>query len=74
MIYTDEETLSGDCMEGICPNLKDKAIKVILLLLEIGCGSSESMPYIIKKLGINVIIAESFARIFYRNQLILFTS
>ncbi len=33
-----------------------------------GCGSSrEQAPLVLKELGVRVIIAESFARIFYRN-------
>lgn len=33
-----------------------------------GCGSSrETAPYVLKESGISVIIAESFARIFFRN-------
>jgi 3-isopropylmalate/(R)-2-methylmalate dehydratase small subunit len=41
---------------------------VIVAGANFGCGSSrEHAPLVIKALGISAIIAESFARIFYRN-------
>ena len=63
LIYTDEERLSEHCMEGLV-NEGD----FILGGSNFGCGSSrEHAPIAIKGCGISAVIAESFARIFYRN-------
>ncbi len=41
---------------------------IIIAGLNFGCGSSrEHAPFALKKAGIKAIIAESYARIFYRN-------
>lgn len=41
---------------------------IIIAGANFGCGSSrEHAPYAINKAGCNVVIAESYARIFYRN-------
>jgi 3-isopropylmalate/(R)-2-methylmalate dehydratase small subunit len=70
LIYTDEERLSEHCMEGLDPDFKSKvnAGDFILGGTNFGCGSSrEHAPIAIKGCGISAVIAESFARIFYRN-------
>lgn len=70
LIYTDEETLSNHCMEGLNPNFKEEVNKGDFILggTNFGCGSSrEHAPIAIKGCGISAVIAESFARIFYRN-------
>ena len=70
LIYTDEEKLSEHCMEGLVPDFKSKvdAGDFILGGTNFGCGSSrEHAPIAIKGCGISAVIAESFARIFYRN-------
>ena len=70
LIYTDEERLSQHCMEGLdseFPNKVDNG-DFIVAGKNFGCGSSrEHAPIAIKGCGISAVIAESFARIFYRN-------
>ncbi|WP_297981785.1 3-isopropylmalate dehydratase small subunit [uncultured Methanobrevibacter sp.] len=70
LIYTDEETLSKHCMEGLDSDFNEKVNPgdFILAGKNFGCGSSrEHAPIAIKGCGISAVIAESFARIFYRN-------
>ncbi len=70
LIYTDEERLSKHCMEGLDPDFSDKCNKgdFIVAGRNFGCGSSrEHAPIALKGVGVNAVIAESFARIFYRN-------
>ncbi|MBR5503477.1 MAG: 3-isopropylmalate dehydratase small subunit [Methanobrevibacter sp.] len=70
LIYTDEEKLSEHCMEGLDPDFKSKVNPGDFILggTNFGCGSSrEHAPIAIKGCGISAVIAESFARIFYRN-------
>lgn len=70
LIYTDEERLSEHCMEGLVSDFKSKVSDGDFILggTNFGCGSSrEHAPIAIKGCGISAVIAESFARIFYRN-------
>ena len=70
LIYTDEERLSQHCMEGLDDEFNEKCKKgdFIVAGKNFGCGSSrEHAPIAIKGVGISAVIAESFARIFYRN-------
>jgi 3-isopropylmalate/(R)-2-methylmalate dehydratase small subunit len=66
----DPYELGKHAMEGIRPNFSGKVSKgdVIVAGRNFGCGSSrEQAPIAIKYSGISCVIAESFARIFYRN-------
>ena len=70
LIYSDTKTLASHCMEGIDSDFNKKVKKgdFIVAGRNFGCVSSrEHAPIAIKGLGISAIIAESFARIFYRN-------
>jgi len=67
---TDPHELAVHCMDGIEPGFakKIKTGDVIVAGSNFGCGSSrEHAPFCIKAAGISCVIAESFARIFYRN-------
>jgi 3-isopropylmalate/(R)-2-methylmalate dehydratase small subunit len=69
---SDPKELSKHCMEDIDPEFMNK-IKpgdIIVARNNFGCGSSrEHAPVAIKAAGISCVIANSFARIFYRNSI-----
>ena len=68
-LHTPEE-LAEHCMENANPEFVEKAKTGDIIVAEtnFGCGSSrEHAPIAIKGKGISCVIAESFARIFYRN-------
>jgi len=70
LIYTDEERLAEHCMEGLDADFNNKCKKgdFIVAGTNFGCGSSrEHAPIALKGAGVAAVIAESFARIFYRN-------
>ncbi len=67
---SDANELAKHVMEDERPEFKKGVKKGDILLAErnFGCGSSrEHAPLALKATGISCIIAESFARIFYRN-------
>ena len=62
--------LGQHCMEPLAPDFAKSVRKgdIIVAGSNFGCGSSrEHAPIAILALGIPVVIAKSFARIFYRN-------
>ena len=66
----DHGELAAHCMEDLDSDFKRKSEtrKVIVAGRNFGCGSSrEHAPIAIKASGIELVIADSFARIFYRN-------
>ena len=70
LAHTDPKVLGEHCMEPLAPTFaKDvKEGDIIVAGLNFGCGSSrEHAPIAIAALGIPLVIAKSFARIFYRN-------
>lgn len=70
LVERDPESLAKHAMEGIDSDFTDKIQEgdVIIAGKNFGCGSSrEHAPIALKAAGIETIIAESFARIFYRN-------
>ena len=67
---SDPEELGRYCMAGIDEDFVKKMKKgdIIVAGKNFGCGSSrEHAPVSIKGAGVSCVIAESFARIFYRN-------
>jgi len=66
----EPDVLGKHCMEDADPEFAKKVKKgdIIVAGRNFGCGSSrEHAPISIKACGISCVIAESFARIFYRN-------
>lgn len=67
---TDGKELAKHCMEDIDKEFitKVKDGDIIVANKNFGCGSSrEHAPLAIKCAGVSCVIAETFARIFYRN-------
>ncbi|NPA58623.1 MAG: 3-isopropylmalate dehydratase small subunit [Aquificae bacterium] len=70
LITTDPKELAQHVMEDADPEFpnKVKAGDIIIAGKNFGCGSSrEHAPLALKGAEIGAVIAESFARIFYRN-------
>ena len=66
----DHKELASHCMEDIDKDFvnKVKPGDIMVANLNFGCGSSrEHAPIAIKAAGVSCVIAETFARIFYRN-------
>ena len=67
---SDPAELALHCMEDIDKDFSKRMNKgdIIVATKNFGCGSSrEHAPIAIKASGISCVIAETFARIFYRN-------
>ena len=67
---SDPAELAKHCMEDIDKEFVNnvKAGDIIVAKKNFGCGSSrEHAPIAIKAAGVSCVIAETFARIFYRN-------
>ena len=70
LVKPDPNELAKHVMESIDPKFATKVRKgdVIIAGRNFGCGSSrEQAPIALKAAGISSIVAESFARIFFRN-------
>lgn len=66
----DKKELASHCMEDIDKEFTKKVREGDIMIggNNFGCGSSrEHAPIAIKESGISVVIAKTFARIFYRN-------
>lgn len=69
---TKKEELAAHCMEDLDKDfVKNVSVGDIIVAEDnFGCGSSrEHAPIAIKASGISLVIANSFARIFYRNSI-----
>lgn len=67
---SDPEELARHCMEDLDKDFVERVKNGDLIVAEknFGCGSSrEHAPIAIKAAGVGCVIAETFARIFYRN-------
>lgn len=70
LVLMDPKELAKHAMEGIDSDFpqKVKDSKIIVAGRNFGCGSSrEQAPVSLKYAGVQCVLAESFARIFYRN-------
>ena len=68
----DKKELASHCMEDIDKDFASKVTPgdIMVAGYNFGCGSSrEHAPIAIKESGISLVIAKSFARIFYRNSI-----
>lgn len=68
----DKKELASHCMEDIDKDFTKKVKQgdIMVAGFNFGCGSSrEHAPIAIKESGISLVIAKSFARIFYRNSI-----
>jgi len=69
---SDPAELAKHCMEDLDAGFVEKVESGDILVADenFGCGSSrEHAPISIKAAGVSVVIAKSFARIFYRNSI-----
>ncbi len=67
---SEPKELAAHCMEDIDKEFINKVKEgdIIVATKNFGCGSSrEHAPIAIKAAGVSCVIAETFARIFYRN-------
>jgi 3-isopropylmalate/(R)-2-methylmalate dehydratase small subunit len=70
LVLINPKDLAKHALEGLDPAFPEKAKKGVIVVggKNFGCGSSrEQAPLALKYAGVKCIIAESFARIFFRN-------
>jgi 3-isopropylmalate/(R)-2-methylmalate dehydratase small subunit len=70
LVLMDPKDLAKHAMEGLDPAFPEKAKKGVIVVggKNFGCGSSrEQAPLALKYAGVQCVVAESFARIFFRN-------
>ena len=68
----DPKELAKHAMEGLDPSFPEKAKEGVIVVggKNFGCGSSrEQAPLALKYAGVRCVLAESFARIFFRNSI-----
>ncbi len=72
LVHTDVDELAKHAMEGLDSKFPEKAADGVIVVggKNFGCGSSrEQAPIALKYSGVKCVLAESFARIFYRNSI-----
>jgi len=70
LTLTDPVELAKHVMEGLDPTFSGRVESGVIIVAgrNFGCGSSrEHAPLALKHAGVRCILADSFARIFYRN-------
>lgn len=70
LVERDPGSLAEHAMEGTDPDFAEEVQEddIVVAGKNFGCGSSrEHAPIALKAAGVSGIVAESFARIFYRN-------
>ena len=70
LLFPTIEEMKEHTFESLDPDFasKVKPGDFVVAAENFGCGSSrEQAPSVLKALGVNAVIAKSFARIFYRN-------
>lgn len=70
LTITDFHELGRHALEGLMPGFSEVAGRGVVVVagLNFGCGSSrEHAALALKHAGVRAVVAESFARIFYRN-------
>lgn len=70
LVYTDPGKLGEHAMEGVDPDFPRKSREGVIIVAgrNFGCGSSrEQAPIALKNSNVKCVLAESFARIFFRN-------
>ena len=70
LVLTDPKELAKHAMAGLDLTFPEKAGKGVVVVggKNFGCGSSrEQAPLALKYAGVQCVLAESFARIFFRN-------
>lgn len=74
LVNSEPNFLASHCMEDLDPDfvkkVKDNNYSILVADSNFGCGSSrEQAPLALKANGIKIIIAPTFARIFFRNSI-----
>ncbi len=72
LVHTDPKELAKHALEGLDPKFAERAADGVIVVggKNFGCGSSrEQAPIALKHAGVKCVLAESFARIFYRNSI-----
>jgi 3-isopropylmalate/(R)-2-methylmalate dehydratase small subunit len=72
LILMNPTDMAKHALEGLDPEFPKKAKKGVIIVggKNFGCGSSrEQAPLALKYSGVKCVVAESFARIFFRNSI-----